>query len=70
MKNAGLPSSLSAHSFRVTVITDLLKQGIDPFEVQGLAGHADPRTTRLYDRRNKQVTRNLVERISVVLQRL
>jgi site-specific recombinase XerD len=65
MKNAGLPSSLSAHSFRVTVITDLLKQGIDPFEVQGLAGHADPRTTRLYDRRNKQVTRNLVERISI-----
>ena len=34
-------------------------------DVQYLAGHADPRTTRLYDRRQKQVTRNIVERISV-----
>jgi integrase/recombinase XerD len=65
MKDAGLPPSLSAHSFRVTVITDLLKQGVDPFDVQNLAGHADPRTTRLYDRRRKEVTRNLVERISI-----
>jgi integrase/recombinase XerD len=30
-----------------------------------LAGHADPRTTRLYERCQKQVTRNIVERISV-----
>jgi integrase/recombinase XerD len=65
MRAAGLPSSLSAHSFRVTVITDLLTQGVDPFEVQNFAGHADARTTRLYDRRTKQVTRNLVERISI-----
>jgi integrase/recombinase XerD len=65
MKDAGLPPSLSAHSFRVTVITDLLKQGVDPFDVQNLAGHADPRTTRLYDRRRKEVSRNLVERISI-----
>jgi hypothetical protein len=34
-------------------------------DVQYLAGHADPRTTRLYDRRKKQVTRNIVERISI-----
>jgi site-specific recombinase XerD len=65
MKQAGLPGSLSAHSFRVTVITDLLTQGVDLADVQRLAGHADPRTTRLYDRRNKQVTRNVVERISI-----
>jgi hypothetical protein len=24
-----------------------------------LAGHADPRTTRLYDRRQKKITRNI-----------
>lgn len=30
-----------------------------------LAGHSDQRTTRLYNRRQKQVTRNIVERISV-----
>jgi hypothetical protein len=29
------------------------------------AGHADPRTTRLYDRRDKKITRNIVERISI-----
>jgi integrase/recombinase XerD len=34
-------------------------------DVQYLAGHAEPRTTGLYDRRQKQVTRNIVERISI-----
>jgi hypothetical protein len=29
------------------------------------AGHADPRTTRLYDRRRRKITRNIVERISI-----
>jgi hypothetical protein len=33
--------------------------------VQHLAGHADARTTRLYDRRPKRMTRNLVEKISI-----
>jgi site-specific recombinase XerD len=32
--------------------------------VQELAGHADARTTKLYDRTNRKATRNLVERIS------
>ena len=32
---------------------------------QYLAGHAEPRTTALYDRRKKRVTRNIVERISI-----
>ena len=64
-KAAGLPNRYSPHSFRVTVITDLLNQGISLGEVQNLAGHADPRTTRLYDRRDRMVTRNLVERISI-----
>jgi hypothetical protein len=34
-------------------------------DVQYLAGHSDLRTTRLYDGRPKQGTRNTVERISV-----
>lgn len=65
IKGAGLPERLSPHSFRVTTITDLLTQGVPLEDVQNLAGHADPRTTRLYDRRQRQVTRNIVERISV-----
>jgi integrase len=65
MRDAGLPARLSPHSFRVTTITDLLDQGVPLEDVQYLAGHADPRTTRLYDRRKKRVTRNIVERISI-----
>jgi integrase/recombinase XerD len=65
LKDAGLPSRLSPHSFRVTAITDLLSQGIPLEDVQYLAGHAEPRTTGLYDRRQKKVTRNIVERISI-----
>lgn len=63
--DAGLPTHLSPHSFRVASVTDLLTQGVPLEDVQYLAGHADPRTTRLYDRRQKQVTRNTVERISI-----
>ena len=65
LRDAGLPDQLSPHSFRVTTITDLLDQGVPLEDVQQLAGHADPRTTRLYDRRQKRVTRNIVERISI-----
>jgi site-specific recombinase XerD len=64
LKDAGLPKRLSPHSFRVTAITDLLTQGVPLEDVQYLAGHAEPRTTGLYDRRQKKVTRNIVERIS------
>lgn len=65
LKHAGLANRLSPHSFRVTTITDLLEQGVPLEDVQRLAGHADPRTTRLYDRRDRKVTRNIVERISI-----
>jgi integrase/recombinase XerD len=60
-----MPSRLSPHSFRVATITDVLAQGVPLENVQQLAGHADPRTTRLYDRRQRRVTRNIVERISI-----
>jgi integrase/recombinase XerD len=65
MSAIGLPTRLSPHSFRVATLTDLLTQGVPLAEVQHLAGHADPRTTRLYDRRQQRVTRSIVERISV-----
>ena len=38
LKQAGLPSHLSAHSFRVTTITDLLKQGRGPRRCSALGG--------------------------------
>jgi integrase/recombinase XerD len=67
LKSAGLPTDFSPHSFRVTTITDLLEHNTALEDVQHLAGHADPRTTRLYDRRRRKVTRNIVERISINL---
>ncbi|HEX4142028.1 MAG TPA: tyrosine-type recombinase/integrase [Pirellulales bacterium] len=65
LKTAELPTNISPHSFRSCTATDLLTQGVALDDVQYLLGHADARTTRLYDRRQKQVTRNIVERISV-----
>jgi len=60
-----LPQRLSAHSFRVATITNLLNQGVALEDVQRLAGHADPRTTRLYDRRPQVITRHIVDRIAI-----
>ena len=65
LTDAGLPDLFSPHSFRVTVITDLLAQDVPLEDVQYLAGHASPTTTRIYDRRRRKVTRNIVERISI-----
>jgi site-specific recombinase XerD len=65
LKAAGLPNHFSPHSFRVTTVTDLLEQNVPLEDVQYLAGHSDPRTTRIYDRRRRKVTRNIVERISI-----
>ena len=64
LKDAGLPPIFSPHSFRVLVVTDLLSRDVPLEDVQYLAGHANPRTTQIYDRR-RCVTRNIVERISV-----
>ncbi len=67
LAKAGLSTDYSPHSFRVCTLTDLLKQDVPREDVQYLAGHADARTTALYDRRKKEVTRNIVERISIKL---
>lgn len=46
VKAAGLPEILSPHSFRILVVTELLSQNVSLEDVQYLAGHARPRTTR------------------------
>jgi integrase/recombinase XerD len=65
LDDAGLPHLFSSHSFRVTVVTDLLNQNVPLEDVRCLAGHSNPRTTQIYDRRRRRVTRNIVERISI-----
>ena len=65
LQDAGLPEIITPHSFRVMVVTDLLSQDVPMEDVQYLAGHSNPQTTQIYDRRRRRVTRNIVERISV-----
>ncbi len=66
LADAALPArQMTTHSSRATVMTDLLEQGVPVEDVQYLAGHADLRTTLLCDRRNRKVSRNIVERISI-----
>jgi len=47
----GLSRDYSAHSMRATFITTALKNGAKFEDVQDAAGHANPSTTRLYDKR-------------------
>lgn len=47
----GLPRGYSAHSMRATFITTALENGAALEDVQKAAGHRDPSTTKLYDRR-------------------
>jgi len=65
LKAAGLSGHFSPHSFRVATVTDLQVQDVPLEDLQHLAGHSDPRTTRIYDRRRRKVTRDIVERISI-----
>ncbi len=65
LKAAGIATAASPHSFRAMCATDLLLQGVPLEDVQYLLGHSDSRVTKLYDRRSRRVTRNIVERISV-----
>jgi hypothetical protein len=64
LADAGLPHLFSPRSFRVTVVTDLLNQNVPLKDVRYLAGHSNPRTTQIYDRRRRRVARNIVERLS------
>ena len=47
----GLNRGYSAHSMRATFITTALENGAQLEDVQKAAGHRDPGTTKLYDRR-------------------
>jgi len=50
-RQVDLPLGFSAHSMRATFITTALQNGASLEDVQRDVGHADPTTTKLYDRR-------------------
>jgi integrase len=52
--------------FATDPVVALYAQSLVPYkDVQYLAGHSNPRTTQIYARRRRRVTRNIVERISI-----
>jgi integrase/recombinase XerD len=55
LKQTGLPAHYSPHSFRATGITNFLENDGTLEAAQRIAGHADSRTTKLYDRRGQKV---------------
>ena len=64
-EDAGLPDAnkMTNHSFRASGITAFLSQGGQLEEAQKIAGHATPKTTKLYDHTTRQVLRAHIERI-------
>ncbi|MCY4659490.1 MAG: tyrosine-type recombinase/integrase [Acidobacteria bacterium] len=62
---AGLPSSTCCHTFRATGITAYLSNGGTLEHAQRIAGHASPKTTKLYDRTADAVSLDEIERIVI-----
>ncbi len=62
-KAAGLSDKISPHSLRATGITIYRANGGTLEKAQKIAAHADPKTTRLYDRSNDPLTLDEIERI-------
>ena len=62
---AGLPPSTCCHTFRATGITAYLLNGGTLEHAQRIAGHASPKTTKLYDRTADTITVDEIERIVI-----
>ena len=62
---AGLPASTCCHTFRATGITAYLSNGGTLEHAQRIAGHASPKTTKLYDRTADTITLDEIERIVI-----
>jgi integrase len=62
---AGLPGSTCCHTFRATGITAYLENGGTIEKAQQIASHESPRTTKLYDRTNDEITLDEIERIAI-----
>ena len=61
-RTAGLSEEFRNHTFRGTGMTVFLQNGGSLEAAQDMANHADPRTTKLYDRRKDLATLNEIER--------
>ena len=62
-------SRLSPHSLRHSFATELLGAGVPLQDVQDAMGHADPRTTRRYDRSRHNLDRHPTYKMASQLRR-
>jgi integrase/recombinase XerD len=62
---AALPYSTCCHTFRATGITTYLQNGGTLEHAQQIAAHESPRTTKLYDRTQEEISLDEVERIRI-----
>jgi integrase/recombinase XerD len=62
---AGIFAPVCCHSFRATGITVYLENNGTLETAQKIAAHESPRTTKLYDRTDDQLTLDEIEKISV-----
>ena len=62
---ADLPASTCCHTFRATGITAYLSNGGTLEHAQRIAGHASPKTTKLYDRTADAISVDEIERIMI-----
>jgi integrase len=62
---AGIETRIGNHTFRATGITAYLKNKGTLETAQIIANHESPRTTKLYDRRQDEISLDEVERIAI-----
>ena len=64
-KDAGVEAAIGNHSFRAIGITDYMENGGDITIAQRMAGHANIKTTQVYDRREDEVSFSEIERVGI-----
>jgi integrase/recombinase XerD len=64
-KAAGIETRIGNHTFRATGITAYLKNSGKLEVAQQIANHESPRTTKLYDRRQDEISLDEIERITI-----
>jgi integrase/recombinase XerD len=64
-KDAGVETAIGNHSFRAIGLTDYLENGGDINIAKRMAGHANIKTTELYDRRSDDVSFSEIERVGI-----
>jgi integrase/recombinase XerD len=63
--DAKIETAIGCYTFRAVAITDYLTNGGKLEIAQRMAGHANAKTTGLYDRRNDDISVGEVERVGI-----